>query len=245
MLRGRVKLQFVAFFLLSGGVAANLLLLQPLTRGSAAARVAAPASWIAGAQIAQIAGFGDTGSITRAGADSDSGKPRRGTEAASARAKATAATSTLPVGTADVTRAVQRELQIRGYETGGADGTPSLMTRAAIMGFEYDHGLALTGRPSQRLLKSIILGDGARKARPVGSSGQSAEATDVIRSVQTSLAKVGYRPGRTNGRLTPETMRAIREFEVDQALPETGRVSGPLVSRLARLSGDGRVAAGF
>ena len=45
--------------------------------------------------------------------------------------------------------------------------------------------------------------------------------------------------------LTPETMRAIRTFEADQALPETGRVSGPLVSRLARVSGDRKIAAGL
>ncbi len=64
----------------------------------------------------------------------------------------------------------------------------------------------------------------------------------MIRSVQRSLAKLGYKAGAANGRLTPETTRAIRAFEGDQALPETGRVSGPLISRLARLSGDGRVA---
>ena len=66
----------------------------------------------------------------------------------------------------------------------------------------------------------------------------------MIRSVQRSLAKLRYKPGPANGRLTPETARAIRAFEGDQALPETGRVSGPLISRLARLSGDGRVAQG-
>jgi peptidoglycan hydrolase-like protein with peptidoglycan-binding domain len=144
-----------------------------------------------------------------------------------------------------VTRAVQRELKIRGYETGSADGSQSLMTRAAIMGFEYDHALPMTGKPSQRLLKAIILGDGAHGARTVGSNGQSNEAADVIRSVQASLAKAGYKPGRVTGKLSPETMRAIRAFEADQALPETGRISGPLVSRLARVSGDGKLAAGL
>jgi peptidoglycan hydrolase-like protein with peptidoglycan-binding domain len=113
------------------------------------------------------------------------------------------------------------------------------------MGFEYDHALPMTGKPSQRLLKAIILGDGARGARTVGSSGQSNEAADVIRSVQASLAKAGYKPGRVTGKLSPETMRAIRAFEADQALPETGRISGPLVSRLARVSGDGKLAAGL
>ena len=241
MLPGRVKLQFAAFFLLSGGLAANLLLLQPLLRQDSAAHATSPGdTWLADAQIA---GVGDTGSITR----TDTPPPAAKSNAPNvieAFTKPDAKTA-LPADATEVTRAVQRELGIRGYETGGADGATSLMTRAAIMGFEYDHALSMTGRPSQRLLKAIILGDGTRTARPIGSNGQSSEAADVIRSVQTSLIKAGYRPGRATGKLSPETMRAIRAFEADQALPETGRISGPLVSRLARVSGDGKVAAGL
>ena len=236
MLHGRLKLQFAAFFLLSGGLAANLLLLQPLLREQSAQSTGAQGdTWLADAQIA---GVGDTGSITRPEAEATKpsvleafGKP----EASAAPA----------AGATELTRAVQRELKIRGYETGSADGSQGLMTRAAIMGFEYDHALPMTGKPSQRLLKAIILGDGAHGARTVGSNGQSNEAADVVRSVQASLAKAGYKPGRVTGKLSPETMRAIRAFEADQALPETGRISGPLVSRLARVSGDGKLAAGL
>jgi peptidoglycan hydrolase-like protein with peptidoglycan-binding domain len=150
----------------------------------------------------------------------------------------------VPHDAGDVTRAVQRELQIRGYETGAADGVAGVMTRAAIMGFEYDHGLTLTGQPSQDLLKRILLGGREKASKRPGSHDQSAQAQSMIRSVQMSLAKLGYKPGPTNGRLTSETARAIREFEVDQALPETGRISGPLVARLARLAGEGKIASG-
>jgi peptidoglycan hydrolase-like protein with peptidoglycan-binding domain len=239
-----MKLQFAAFFLLSGGLVANLLLLQPLLREESATRAAAGGdTWLADAQLA---GFGDTGSITRADTPPATAKPNAQDVIEAFTKPATKASgAVLPADATEVTRAVQRELQIRGYGTGGADGAPSLMTRAAIMGFEYDHALPMTGRPSQRLLKAIILGDGARTARPVGSNGQSSEAAEVIRSVQSSLVTAGYRPGRATGKLTPETMRAIRAFEADQALPETGRVSGPLVSRLARVSGDRKIAAGL
>ena len=40
--------------------------------------------------------------------------------------------------------------------------------------------------------------------------------------MQRSLAKLGYKAGSVNGKMTPETARAIRAFEADQALPETG-----------------------
>jgi peptidoglycan hydrolase-like protein with peptidoglycan-binding domain len=240
MLPGRLKLQFAAFFLLSGGLAANLLFLKSMLREEGAQRATAPSdSWLANAQIA---GFGDTGSISRT--DTPGAAKPSTPNVIEAFTKPDAKTA-LPADPTEVTRAVQRELQIRGYETGGADGAPTLMTRAAIMGFEYDHGLPMTGKPSQRLLKAILLGESARTARPIGSSGQSSEAADVIRSVQSSLAKAGYKPGPATGKLTPETMRAIRAFEADQSLPETGRISGPLISRLARVSGDGKVASGL
>jgi peptidoglycan hydrolase-like protein with peptidoglycan-binding domain len=219
MLSGRMKLQLAAFALLSGGVAGNLFLLQPQMRRGEGERQ------MAGAEAIVV---GDTGSI---------GRPYEPSPVDPA------ATIKIPEGAADVTRAVQRELQVRGYETGGVDGVEGVMTRAAIMGFEYDHGMALTGHASQELLKRILLGPGERATKPIGSEGQSAQARDLIRSVQTSLARLGYEAGRADGRLSPETMRAIREFEVDQTLPESGRISGPLVARLARLVNDGRVAS--
>jgi peptidoglycan hydrolase-like protein with peptidoglycan-binding domain len=226
MVSGRVKLQLIAFSLLSGGVVANLLFLQPHTHGSGSLSRMASAAPV---------GF-DTGSIARPDGDRYSGMiiPPAAIQPASG----------FPEDATDVTRAVQRELQIRGYETGGVDGVAGLMTRGAIMGFEYDHGMVLTGRPSQALLRRILLGGGEVRAKRIGSEGQTAEARDVIRSVQTSLSRLGYKPGRIDGRLTPETARAIREFEVDQALPESGRVSGPLVARLSRLVGPGAIAAG-
>jgi peptidoglycan hydrolase-like protein with peptidoglycan-binding domain len=240
MLPGRIKLQFAAFLLLSGALAANLLLLQPFLREESAARASSQRdTWLADAQLA---GFGDTGSITRQETSPPASANSVNVIEAFSKPEAQAAA---PTDAIEVTRAVQRELKIRGYETGEADGAATVMTRAAIMGFEYDHGLPMTGRPSQRLLKSIIMGDSARKSRNIGSNGQSNEAADVIRSVQASLSKAGYRPGRATGKLSPETMRAIRAFEADQSMPETGRISGPLVSRLARVTGDGKVASGL
>lgn len=143
-------------------------------------------------------------------------------------------------------RAVQRELQARGYEAGTVDGVPGLITRAAILAYEYDHGLPMTGEASERLLKQILLGElqpSATPGAPTGSAEHSPQAEQVIRTVQQSLANAGYAVGKPDGRMGEETVRAIREFETDQGLPETGRVSGQLVARLARLAGQGRLTA--
>jgi peptidoglycan hydrolase-like protein with peptidoglycan-binding domain len=231
---GRVKLQLVAFLILSGGVAVNIFLMQPAAR-ERMARAVPPLSEARVAQAARVF-TGDTGSIERSGTVNRSDLADIGT----------GAIAVIPKDQVELTRAVQRELQARGYETGAADGVAGQVTRAAIMGFEHDHGLPLTGAPSQQLLQQIVLGtQGARLGDARPSAPASVEAERIIQQVQRTLSRLGYKPGAVDGRLSPATARAIREFEVDQALPESGRISGPRVARLARLSGRGQIAAGI
>jgi peptidoglycan hydrolase-like protein with peptidoglycan-binding domain len=234
MLPKRLTLQLMGFLVLSGGVAANVFFLQ--TRGASApgARVSEAIAWnIAAIEAAEFGG--DTGSIGPAGESKAPSAPAI-TAAAGKAAPAKAA------GRAEITRALQRELDIRGYETGAHDGVVGVMTRGAILAYEHDHGLPLTARPSEALLKAIILGEGGKAGAKSGQA-ETAEAADVIRSVQRSLLKLGYKAGSASGKPTAETARAVRAFEADQALPETGRISGPLIARLARLAGEGRIAA--
>lgn len=233
MLPKRVSMQLLAFLVLSGGVAANVFFFQSSHRGASGVRGIDATAWnIAAIEAAE---FGDTGSIHNQSAE---GAAVSGLDLAALDVDGTPPDSG---DSAKIIRAVQRELQIRGYETGGRDGVVGIMTRGAILAFEHDHGLALTARPSDYLLKAIILGEGG-KAGAQSAKAETAEARDVIRSVQQSLAKLGYKAGAASGKLTAETVRAIRAFEADQALPESGRISGPLIARLGRLAGAGRVA---
>lgn len=163
----------------------------------------------------------------------------RRTPASEDRAVSEALLDSTAGDTVELTRAIQRELQAKGYESGAPDGVPGLVTRAAIMAYEADHAQPLTGEPSQGLLKQLVLGvtDGTEQ-----QGTQSRQAEQVIRTVQQSLARLGFASGMTDGRMGEETVRAIREFEAHQGLPESGRVSGQLVARLARLAGEGRLA---
>jgi peptidoglycan hydrolase-like protein with peptidoglycan-binding domain len=132
----------------------------------------------------------------------------------------------------DTVRAVQRELRQRGYGALGSDGSMRPATRAAIMAFEYDHGLPLTGQASEALLRRILFG-GAVSADPAAGKVRSSEAQEMVRSVQQSLAALGYQPGPADGQLAADTIRAIREFEIDKGLVPKGRISAELLAQLA------------
>src|SRR5262245_5486681 len=112
MLPKRMTVQIIAFLVLSGGVAANVFFLQTGGRGTTSARVSdAAARNVAAIQPAE---FGDTGSIGSAA------HPAANTVIVLAALSSTD-NGAKPAGAAsatEVTRAVQRELQIRGYETG-------------------------------------------------------------------------------------------------------------------------------
>jgi peptidoglycan hydrolase-like protein with peptidoglycan-binding domain len=140
--------------------------------------------------------------------------------------------------TAEITRGIQRELNGRGYDAGQPDGVAGLVTQAAIMAYEYDYGLPLTATPSQDVLSRIVLGSSAPPtARGAATKVAADDAESVIAAVKAQLASRGYTTGKADGALNEQLARAIREFEVDQKLPESGRISGPLVSRLLRLQG--------
>ena len=138
-----------------------------------------------------------------------------------------------PEARIDTVRAIQRELRQKGYGALVSDGSLRLATRAAIMAYEYDHGLPLTGQASETLLARILFG-GAPAADPAAAGKvRSAEAQEVVRSVQQSLAALGYQPGAPDGQLQDDTIRAIREFEMDKGLVPKGRISAELVGQLA------------
>lgn len=141
----------------------------------------------------------------------------------------------------DTVRAVQAELNRRGHGPVTADAVVRPATRAAIMAYEHEHRLPLTGEATQELLKQLLFG-----APPAGAAAgppevRSPQAQAVIRDVQRQLAARGYRPGAADGRLSAETVAAIRTFEADQGLVPKGRISAVVLERLeSGMAGGGR-----
>ena len=223
-----LKIASATFLLLTVSVAINLLVMQE-QRGDRAIETSA-----IGASVPQPAagwemsgGAADASDVNTVVTGLAAGMPAGGTlQGASVQTK----------GMPDVVRGIQRELNARGYSAGSPDGVAGLVTRAAIMAYEHDYGLPLTAGATQDLLSRIVLGSSAPSpSNGVASRTAGQEADAVIRSVKQQLTARGYAVGKIDGTPSDLLARAIREFEIDQKLPESGRISGPLVSRLTRL----------
>jgi peptidoglycan hydrolase-like protein with peptidoglycan-binding domain len=129
--------------------------------------------------------------------------------------------------------AIQRELKQRNYGPLPVDGILRPATRAAIMAFEFDRGLPLSGQASAQTLKLILLGAPAGGSAPGAGKVRSVHAEEIVRGVQKSLVTLGYQSASPDGRLGDDTIKAIRDFEMDRGLVPKGRVSADLLSRLS------------
>jgi peptidoglycan hydrolase-like protein with peptidoglycan-binding domain len=140
----------------------------------------------------------------------------------------------------ETVRNVQGELNRLGYGPLAVDGAIRPELRAAVMAFEHEHRLPLTGEATQALLKHLLYGAPAAAAASQPEA-RSPHAQAMIRQVQQMLAERGYRPGTVDGRLNSETVAAIRSFEADQGLVPKGRISVTLLERLeSGMAGGGR-----
>jgi len=149
---------------------------------------------------------------------------------------------------ADLLRAIRRELAAQDYFPGrflsgqasrGEAGVLDAMTCGAILAWQYDHHLPMTGKPSDDLLKQLLFG--VSPSSPSSAVGKRlhppARPLRLVAEIQGTLAGYGFYRGRIDGLSGEATREAIRRFERARGLPVTGRVSGLLVQELQRFAG--------
>jgi peptidoglycan hydrolase-like protein with peptidoglycan-binding domain len=137
---------------------------------------------------------------------------------------------------ARLVRAIQRELSDRGYAVGEDNGVLGLQTRAAILGYEFDADMPLTGEPAEAVLKSLIFGRAAGKGGP-GPAERFERREQLVARVQEALATLHYRSGPADGRLDRPTREAIRKFENDRRLQAAGRLTERVLLELVIATG--------
>lgn len=217
MLPTSQKFGLIAFALLCGGLATNLFILQPPVR---TANLESRLQDLSGKTLRTA-----TAPVAKTSAKKQP-QPENVKDATPVNLE--------PRANPEITRAIQRELKVKGYEPGREDGELTLVTRGAILAYEADTSLPLTGAARPALLKHIILGSAAELTSVATnpSPPPTQTATKIIKAIEQALANNGYDPGSADGVLTSQSVRAIRKFERDKGLRETGRISGALILEL-------------
>lgn len=132
-------------------------------------------------------------------------------------------------------RALQEELNAKGYGAGPVDGVTGARTRAAIRAYQRDAGLRVTGQPSKDLLDHMKFSSEAterREAPPPAASSTPTGDRELVRSVQRELQVRGYYKGGIDGIVGPNTREAVRAFQRDAGFDVTGTVDQRLLTEL-------------
>lgn len=157
--------------------------------------------------------------------------------------------------------AVQTGLSRQGFYKGAIDGLAGPATEAAILTYQRQNGLELTGVASSQLAAHIRgNGQGQAQTQPLQtvsvdqSSPRSSDAIadllsqgqgqvqnqpsilpqrdETVRTLQIKLKQVGFDPGPLDGVFGAGTERALKSFQSAHGLPATGQVDATVLLKL-------------
>lgn len=149
-----------------------------------------------------------------------------------AASQAVAASPKLPQETR-LQIALQRELASHGY----ADQLRAAQNglRLAVLAYEFDNGLVLTGEPAETLLKRLLFD---LNQAPKGVFADRAEANpQLVMEVQKTLLGLGFFRGTLSGRMDEWTEGAVKDFERHRGLLPAGRLTEAALLELVHYSG--------
>jgi peptidoglycan hydrolase-like protein with peptidoglycan-binding domain len=140
-------------------------------------------------------------------------------------------------------REVQRLLRRIGYRPGPVDGLFGPRTEAAVVDFQYKHGLSSTGVVGSQTLLHLKArarahwpsGWAAGEVR-IGSGYSRPTGSDRVRQVQRRLRRLGYSSGPVDGLFGPLTERAVTRFQRRHGLEVDGVVGLRSLAALGLLS---------
>ncbi|MEL6947118.1 MAG: peptidoglycan-binding domain-containing protein [Pseudomonadota bacterium] len=159
-------------------------------------------------------------------------------------------------GNTDMSRELVREVQsvlaARGYYKGKIDGLYGNRTRRAIVGFQRDHSMAQSGRPSWRLVTQVLMSKSARpnevpipkqsdvvnvpinkvKTIALSTAPKKEPVSGLIARIQKGLRAYGYEDLTVDGKMGQQTATAIQRFQLDYGMKITGEPSERVLKKL-------------
>ena len=122
-----------------------------------------------------------------------------------------------------------------GYHPGPADGMMGKKTKHAIIQFQRDHGLPETGTPDSRTMELMQQKPSQKKTQ--AASPAKAKYDKNLHEAQGYLRKLGYGPGPADGMMGMKTQNAIKKFQRDRGLPETGALDDSTLNTIRNQAG--------
>jgi len=125
----------------------------------------------------------------------------------------------LPANAKEQALAVQQALSGLGYQVGPQDGKMNGNTLEVLRTFQQDMGLPANGRTDAQTLEALgfcVSND--------GSMDFPADRRRQLQTAQRLLAEQGYDPGPADGQMGNKTREALKQFQADRGLSQTGKV---------------------
>jgi len=133
-------------------------------------------------------------------------------------------------------RSIQTALNEQGYNAGTADGVFDSAARSAILAYQGDFNLPLTGEPSATLLTHLASSNLEPGAGGVYNSDYASQvtATQLNKDIQIELNRLGYNVGTPDGLFGTRTREAVLSYQKEVGIPQTGAPSQLLLNQLQK-----------
>lgn len=120
---------------------------------------------------------------------------------------------------------VQKLLKLYGYPIGNVDGKIGPATRAAIVQFQRNNDLEETRFVDKATWEKLHMFDGC---------GLVVNGSVDAKAVQQALANAGFKVGKVDGVMGPQTKKALVEFQKSNGLRGDGVIGLQTMTLLAR-----------
>ena len=125
---------------------------------------------------------------------------------------------------------IQTELNRLGYNAGSTDGTFGPSTRRAIVTYQSDMDMAVTGEASQRLLADLR--DTRKSSAGSSDDNDAMTPAELVQQIEDELTRLGWDVGPPDGEWGAKSRNAAREFQSKINVPVNGNADGELLTQL-------------
>jgi peptidoglycan hydrolase-like protein with peptidoglycan-binding domain len=131
----------------------------------------------------------------------------------------------------NLVRDIQRQLKAQGFYPGAIDGNLGPQTATALRAYQRSYRLPETGRLDEATLQSLLpersevsRAPGVSRTPETSRAPVDLSNREVRRDAQRQLKALGFDPGATDGTFGPQTEAALRAYQHEYRLPETGKL---------------------